>query len=129
MKTERQRAINRADQWFSKYIRTRGATIQGYNKCFTCGKIDHWKSLDCGHFQGRQHLATRWDEHNCQPQCKKCNAFEEGRKYEFGKQLNAKYGEGEAERLIIKSAQTVKFSTIEIRAIADHYRKLFNENS
>ena len=67
------------DKWFSLYIRLRDAE-QGIAQCFTCGKIDHYKRLQCGHFQSRRHHATRWNEQNCQVQCVKCNMFEQEQK-------------------------------------------------
>ena len=35
------------DKWFSLYIRLRYATAEGIAQCFTCGKIDHYKKLQC----------------------------------------------------------------------------------
>ena len=87
------------DSWFSKYIRLRDATDMGVAQCFTCGKVDHYKKLQNGHFQSRRHHNTRWDEKNCQVQCVKCNMFGQGEQYKFGMYLDAKYGLGTAEEL------------------------------
>ena len=57
------------DKWFSLYIRLRGVDDNGNNQCCTCGTIDNWKKLQCGHFVSRKHLATRFHEMNCFPQC------------------------------------------------------------
>ena len=83
------------DKWFSLYIRLREATDEGMVQCFTCGKVAHYKSgMQCGHFQSRRFLSTRWDEKNCQVQCVGCNMFKSGEQWQFGMQLNAKYGVG-----------------------------------
>lgn len=79
------------DTWFSKYVRLNGADKQGMCRCCTCGKIQHWKDMDAGHFVGRERKTTRWDERNVHPQCRYCNRFKEGRKYEYSKFLNEKY--------------------------------------
>ena len=49
------------DKWFSLYIRLREA-IEEQAQCFTCGKVDHYKKLQNGHFQSRRFHSTRWDE-------------------------------------------------------------------
>ena len=82
------------DKWFSLYIRLREATDEGICQCFTCGKVDHYKKLQCGHFQSRRCHSTRWNEQNCQVQCVKCNMFEQGEQWKFGLALDVKYGEG-----------------------------------
>ena len=118
------------DKWFSLYIRLREATDEGIAQCFTCGKIDHYKKLQCGHFQSRRHHATRWNEQNCQVQCLKCNMFGQGEQWKFGLNINAKYGEGTANELKILSTSTVKISRVEYEQNIRYYktlvRKLFD---
>ena len=87
------------DKWFSLYIRLRDSH-NGMGQCFTCGVVKHYKSgMQCGHFQSRRQHSTRWNEHNCQPQCVKCNMFEQGEQWKFGMALNIKYGEGTSKEL------------------------------
>ena len=43
-KSTRSKLVAKADKVFSEYIRTRNADERGYVPCFTCGKVDHWKS-------------------------------------------------------------------------------------
>jgi hypothetical protein len=87
------------DKWFSLYIRLRDATDEGMVQCFTCGVVKYYKSgMQCGHFQSRRHLPTRFDEENCAPQCVSCNMFKQGEQYKFALNLDAKYGEGTSER-------------------------------
>ena len=71
------------DTIFSLYIRLRESE-EGLVQCFTCHKVSHYKSgMQNGHFQSRKHLATRWDEENCQVQCVGCNMFKAGEQYRF----------------------------------------------
>ena len=72
------------DKWFSLYIRLRDANDFGLVQCFTCGVVKPYnKGMQCGHFQSRSHLSTRFDEVNCQPQCVGCNMFKQGEQYKF----------------------------------------------
>ena len=68
-KLTRSKLVKKLDAVFSQYIRLKDADEFGNATCFTCGKVDHWKKLQNGHFQSRKHYATRWDEMNCQVQC------------------------------------------------------------
>jgi hypothetical protein len=99
------------DNIFSLFIRLRGANEFGLVQCFTCGTVKHYKKgMQNGHFQSRRFMSTRFDEENCQIQCVKCNMFEQGQQYQFGLQLDAKYGEGTADELIFLAHKTVKFT-------------------
>jgi len=115
------------DSWFSKYIRIRDATDMGVAQCFTCGKIDHYKKLQNGHFQSRRHHNTRWDEKNCQVQCVKCNMFGQGEQYKFGMYLDAKYGLGTSEELEILSKQPFKISRIDYVNYISYYKDIVNK--
>ena len=78
------------DKWFSLYIRLRYADGNGYTECYTCGKIDHYKKMQCGHFLSRRYHTTRWNTTNCQVQCVGCNMFRAGEQYKFGLKLGTK---------------------------------------
>ena len=115
------------DKWFSLYIRLRDATDMGVVQCFTCGKIAHYKSgMQCGHFQSRRFMATRYDERN-QIQCVKCNMFEQGEQFKFGLNLDAKYGLGTAEELQLKARQTFKMSRSDYEEQITYYKSFVNK--
>ena len=120
-KLTRSKLIKKLDKVFSLYIRQRYAKNE-IAQCFTCGKKDHYKRLQCGHFQSRKYYSTRWDEINCQVQCAGCNVFKYGEQYKFSVNLDAKYGEGTAERLSIKAQQIVKLSNFEIEDMIKRYK-------
>lgn len=80
------------DRVFSIFIRTRGMNENGMNQCVTCGRVEHWKNLDAGHYVPRQDLATRWDEQNVWPQCKPCNGFRGGEPEKMAEYINRKCG-------------------------------------
>ena len=114
------------DKWFSLYIRLRESTSQGIAQCFTCGKIDYYKKLQCGHFQSRRHYATRWNELNCQVQCVKCNMFEQGEQWKFGLNINAKYGDGTSKELEFLAQTSIKKMRVEYEEDIRYYKALVN---
>jgi len=122
-KPSRSSLVKRLDSEFSKYIRQRFA-VRGKARCFTCGKIDHWKNLQCGHFQSRKHYSTRWNPQNCQVQCVKCNIFRQGEQFIFGKELDKKYGIGTAKELHLESLKTVKLSNVDLQEQIKYYKDL-----
>ena len=109
------------DKWFSLYIIIRYSE-NSISQCFTCGKIDHYKKLQCGHFMSRRHTATRWSESNCQVQCVKCNMFGQGEQYKFGLNLDSKYGEGCSEELQYEAKQIVKITRTEYEDEISYYK-------
>jgi len=122
-KRSRSKVVSLLDTEFSKYIRNRKSK-NGIAKCYTCGKKDHWKKLQAGHFQSRKHYSTRWDSINVQVQCAGCNIFRSGEQFKFGKILDLEYGIGTADELHHKASQTVKYSTAELLEMLDYYKKL-----
>jgi hypothetical protein len=118
-KPTRTSIVKKLDTVFSIYIRRRYA-VNDISKCVTCGKEDHWKSLQCGHFMSRKHMSTRWNEDNCQVQCAGCNVFRYGEQYIFGQYLGDKL----ANELYIKSKETCKFTDVELQELIEHYTQL-----
>ena len=113
------------DKWFSLYIRLRDANEYGMVQCFTCGIVRGYKDgMQNGHFQSRKHMATRFDEENCQNQCIKCNIFRSGEQYLFSLRLDEKYGEGTAEELEHLARTTLKISRVEYEEQISYYKNL-----
>ena len=125
-KIPRSKLIKKLDKVFSLYIRQRFAENE-ISICFTCGKKDHWKRLQCGHFQSRKHYSTRFDEINCQVQCAGCNVFKYGEQFIFGKNLDLEYGSGCSESLYYKAKQITKYSYDEIEDLINKYNLLIKD--
>ena len=115
------------DTVFSIYIRQK-ESVNDIATCFTCGKQDHWKKLQNGHFQSRKHYSTRWDETNCQVQCAGCNVFRYGEQYKFSLGLDQKYWEGTSEMLLIKAKQVFKISDDELEDLINKYKSIVEPN-
>ena len=120
-KLTRSKLVKKLDTIFSQYIRQKNSLNEIAN-CFTCGKSDHWKKLQNGHFQSRRHYSTRWDEINCQVQCAGCNVFKYGEQYVFGNKLDQKFGSGTASRLHIKAQKTIKYSDSDLVDMIKRYK-------
>ena len=112
------------DKWFSLYIRLRDATDEGLVQCFTSNRVYHYKNIHAGHFMSRKRLATRWCESNVQPQSAADNLFGQGEQFKFGLNLDAKYGDGKAEELQIKSRQTLKMTRVDYEDKITYYKGL-----
>ena len=125
-KPSRSLLVKKLDTEFSIYIRNRFA-VDGISTCFTCGKEDNWRSLQCGHFMSRKHYSTRWDENNCQVQCVGCNVYRYGEQYIFGNNLDKVYGIGSAESLSTTARQICKIKDFELQDKIDYY-KILNKN-
>ena len=116
-KASRKTLVAKLDAIFSEYIRRRYAE-DGIAICVTCGKTDHYKSLQAGHFISRKQYATRWDEDNVQVQCVACNVYRYGEQYKFGLYLGA----DKSQELLQKSRQTVKFLDYELQEMIELYK-------
>ena len=114
----RKTIIKKLDSVFSEYIRRRKAK-NDIAECVTCGKRDHWKSLQAGHFMSRKHYSTRWDERNVEVQCVSCNVYRYGEQYKFSKFLGDKL----ADELLALSRETRKFSNIELQEMIDIFKE------
>jgi len=112
------------DKWFSLYIRLRDSK-NGLVQCFTCGVVKHYKSgMQCGHFQSRRFMATRYDEQNCAAQCVACNMFRAGEQYRFALAVDSKYGKGTADDLQFKARQIMKFTRADYEDKISYYKSV-----
>ena len=122
MKSERSKARDKADKYFSDYVRQRDADENGMVRCCTCNKPMHWKASHNGHFQSRRYDSTRFDEHNCGVQCPGCNTFNQGEQFKFALYLDKRYGSGTAEKITIKSRMLSRRNRYDYQCIAEEYK-------
>ncbi len=126
-KLSRGKLVKKLDAIFSRYIRLRHAKNE-IVECFTCGVKAHYKdNMQCGHFQSRRFYSTRWDETNCQVQCKKCNVYSQGEQFKFGIKLNKEFGKNTSERLITKARKILKIPTYELEDMIKKYQELVKD--
>ena len=121
-KPSRKTLVTKLDAVFSEYIRRRYAK-NDIAQCVTCGKKDHWKNLQAGHFISRKHYATRWNEENVQVQCVGCNVYRYGEQYLFGVYL----GEEKSQELLQLSREVVKFSNTDLEIKINYFKRKIDE--
>jgi hypothetical protein len=115
-KLTRSKLVKKLDNIFSQYIRLSNS-VNDIAECVTCNKKDHWKKMQCGHFQSRKHYSTRWDERNVAVQCAGCNVFRYGEQYKFSLFLGKKL----SQELLDKSRIITKFASYELEEMIEHY--------
>ena len=115
--------IKKLDTIFSKYIRLRDSNSEGIGFCITCGKPGYWKYMDCGHFIKRQHMSTRYDEKNCNLQCKGCNCFEQGADALYTLALEKKYGPGTSLLLLEMRNHRTRYPVFYFEKLIKEYTK------
>ena len=123
MKTKKKPDLKaKLDKVFSEYIRKRD-TRNGVFKCISCGRILPYEQADCGHYINRKHMATRFDEMNCNAQCRSCNRFDEGNIQGYRRGLVAIYGEQHVTLLEAKKHNFRKYSDFEYEVLIKHYKE------
>ena len=123
---KRSTIVKKLDKIFSIWIRSKDADHNGQVDCYTCGVSKDWKyEIDAGHFQSRGKYATRWNEDNVKPQCKRCNGFRGGEQYQFALRL----GTDLADELVLLSNQLARFTNDELLEKIKYYTKLVKELS
>jgi len=120
-KPKKSALVKKLDKVFSLYIRNLYA-IDGVVECYTCGACKPVSEMQCGHFMSRRFYSTRWDVDNSRPQCLKCNMFNQGEQYEFGKKLEEELGHGRVEQIRELRHQLSKFSVADYEEMIDRYK-------
>ena len=115
-KHTRKTLVKNLDTIFSIYIRRKDA-VNDIATCVTCGKKDHYKKLQCGHFMSRSNYSTRWEENNVGVQCYGCNISRSGEQYKFSQYL----GDMLSNEMFVKSKQTVKFADEDLINLIKYY--------
>ena len=118
--------VKSLDGVFSQWVRYSHA-IDGRVKCFTCDVEKDPKEMQAGHFQSRGKYSTRWDWQNVKPQCVGCNMFKQGEQFKFALNLDKLYGVGTAEKIMIRSNQMRKYSTVELEDMISKYKELLTD--
>jgi CRISPR/Cas system CMR-associated protein Cmr3 (group 5 of RAMP superfamily) len=94
-----------------RIVRMKAAVHAGSStiRCVTCGKPDHWKNQQGGHFISRTWTATKILEENIHAQCISCNGFKPERVADdyYAYMVNM-YGQDFVDELRQKKREVVK---------------------
>lgn len=107
------------DAVFSKWVRVREASTDGFVGCYTCPQRLPVAQMQAGHFISRNYLKTRWDSANVKPQCVRCNIFMGGMYPEFALQL----GQDLVAHLVSLKTKPVKFTRADLQEKIDYFKK------
>ena len=129
MKTPRAKAKAKAKEkaWriFSKYIRLKYADRNGYVKCVTCGKRDHYKNLHAGHFIDGRNNSILFNERLVFPQCFHCNSklmgCLAGNKVSYTLFMLKRYSKKQIEEFESMKFQTKKMGISDFKDIEEKY--------
>lgn len=113
---------------FSKFIRTRGADVDGMNDCFTCPVRLHWKSLEAGHLVPGRNNAVLFSDVGVNPQCRRCNGHFRGNVIVYYPKMVRLHGQSVVDDLIAARDQTHKWEAGELQEIFTRYRSLNDAN-
>ena len=121
-RTTERKLIEKLDREFSLFIRHRD-TANGSFVCISCGKHKPYAQADCGHYFNRQYMSVRFDEINCNAQCRSCNRFKEGdiQGYRYG--LIRKHGEHKVDELYVKKTLARKYAVFELETLIVYYKQ------
>lgn len=114
--------VKKLDKVFSLYVRLRDAMPNGYVRCISCGKIKKFEDVDCGHFHSRTHMATRFDEDNCNAECKFCNRFSADHLIAYQRNLIQKIGQQRFDIMNVKAHSTRHWLDSELEERISHYK-------
>lgn len=115
--------IEKLDRVFSQFVRKSSANDRGLSFCYTCREGKNWKQQEAGHYIGRAHMGTRWDERNVHSQCNRCNVELKGNLEVYKSALIRDYGLGIIQELDLLSKQTMKFSKPDLEEMIFMYQE------
>ena len=110
-----------------KLVRMKAADVDGIAQCVTCGKKQHFKEMDGGHFISRKYTATKLIEENVHPQCKGCNKYASGRHDDYSLYMVDTYGIEMVRELNDKKRELCKQNRIELEEIKVELRARIKE--
>ena len=96
----------------------------GYFRCISCGQIKPFEQADNGHYFSRTHLATRFDETNCNAECRHCNRFKADHLEGYRVNLIAKIGQQKFDLLKVRATSISKMSDFEYEQLIKYYKAL-----
>ena len=100
-------------------LKTTGTFESG--RCYTCGKLYDFKSLQAGHFVAGRGNSVLFDEQGVKAQCYYCNMHKGGEPLLFRRNLVKEYGEQLVELLENKRYQAQKYSMIDYQILRNFY--------
>jgi hypothetical protein len=121
---------NGAADLLQRLVRMKAANLDGACRCVTCGRVDHWKGLQGGHFVERGKLSTKLMVENVHPQCSGCNMYRmktASGVLDYRRYMVGMYGEELVQDLEQLAKQPKKFARAELEDLAAEFRRQIRE--
>lgn len=128
MKTERQKLVKDCDTLCSIYIRQKDA-INDIATCYTCGKQDHRKKLQNGHFISRGCFALRRSPINLRVQCYRCNVALNGNYIEYTRKMIEEVWVDKVDELRATKYKIHKLSIQDLKDMKQNFTNLIEWNT
>lgn len=122
----------RAQSNFRKYAKLLCTDANGWANCITCKARIRYGTKNCqgGHFDHNR-MGNYFNLMNCHAQCSGCNNWGLGKGYEYGKEIDKRYGEGTADKIKKQGRKERRFvgrdGREELKAMNQNYLSLIKE--
>ena len=104
---------------FSEYVRRSEANAEGYCKCCSCGKVDHYKNMQAGHYIHGTSFSIPELVH---AQCPQCNGFNHGNLVMYKEYMLNLYGQKMLDRLEFLAKRRHDYSIFELNKLKEMYQ-------
>lgn len=108
-------AWKKVSEWVRKSARLPDSELA---ECYTCGKVEHWKKMHCGH---RYHGRLDFDVRNLKCQCFQCNHPLSGNLGSYERHLIEEYGMEWCKKLELDANTHQGYSVEEIKEVIKEY--------
>jgi len=120
LKSDAQKIVN-------KYIRLRDAKLTTgdtiFCKCISCGALKNSDEIEAGHFRAVSLSSKlRYLEENINAQCTYCNKYQHGNLAYYTIEIDKKWGEGTAEKLL-NDHETKQWKRWELEELIKEFQK------
>lgn len=126
--------VDDAAKLLQKLRKMQEADFDGNCTCVTCGKVDHWKNMDGGHYISRtwtryklESICLGGDFENIWPQCKGCNRFDHRIHDDYAVFMREMYGSDFMDGVSVTKRETRKYTRAELDDIIKTLKGLIKE--
>mgnify|MGYP001594226334 CR=1 FL=1 len=105
----------------SQFVRQFYSDHRGHARCYTCGVVDDWKSLQAGHAIPGRSNAVLLDTDIIRVQCYVCNIHKRGAHHLFSTNLIKEHGLEWWENKLQQARQIVKFTREDYEKFAEEF--------
>jgi len=109
---------------FSFWVRTKDMDSQGFVSCITCGRRNHYKKMQSGHFIPGRHNGVLFDERGVHVQDYSCNVILGGNGPKYYKWMLEHYGQKVIDELEVLDNTTVIYTVEDYQKIEEKYKSL-----